>query len=288
MHPICDLQIEYSLISRGIEAEILPTCRELGVGVTAYGVLSRGLLSGHWSKERRRRRTTSAALHRASAARTSIVTSRSSTHCVRRRRAGRDCRSGRDRLGPVAWRGCRRLSARAGGTARRGARRGRPARRRGARRDRGGRARGRGSRAGATRPSSWPPSTASGTRLARTGHGSARAPSGSFSRPRTCFAATGRPRHPSTSRGRSASATAASTGITRARRPARRGRRWLTGISAPSIATEDRPRPSASGAGSSSSSRRSAARRSTIPSSSRRTSSSPSARARSWARTSRP
>jgi aryl-alcohol dehydrogenase-like predicted oxidoreductase len=51
-HPVCDLQIEYSLISRGIESEILPTCRELGVGITAYGVLSRGLLSGHWSKER--------------------------------------------------------------------------------------------------------------------------------------------------------------------------------------------------------------------------------------------
>jgi aryl-alcohol dehydrogenase-like predicted oxidoreductase len=51
-HPIADLQIEYSLISRGIEAEILPTCDELGIGVTAYGVLSRGLLSGHWSKER--------------------------------------------------------------------------------------------------------------------------------------------------------------------------------------------------------------------------------------------
>ena len=45
-HPVCDLQIEYSLISRGIEQEILPTLRELGIGVTAYGVLSRGLLSG--------------------------------------------------------------------------------------------------------------------------------------------------------------------------------------------------------------------------------------------------
>ncbi|WP_433576937.1 aldo/keto reductase [Nocardia brasiliensis] len=45
VHPIADLQIEYSLISRGIEAEILPVCRELGIGVTAYGVLSRGLLS---------------------------------------------------------------------------------------------------------------------------------------------------------------------------------------------------------------------------------------------------
>ena len=46
--PICDLQIEYSLISRGVERAILPVCRELGVGVTAYGVLSRGLISGHW------------------------------------------------------------------------------------------------------------------------------------------------------------------------------------------------------------------------------------------------
>jgi aryl-alcohol dehydrogenase-like predicted oxidoreductase len=45
VHPIADLQIEYSLISRGIEDEILPTCRELGIAVTAYGVLSRGLLS---------------------------------------------------------------------------------------------------------------------------------------------------------------------------------------------------------------------------------------------------
>ncbi len=52
VHPIADLQIEYSLISRGIEDTILPTLRELGIGVTAYGVLSRGLISGHWSKER--------------------------------------------------------------------------------------------------------------------------------------------------------------------------------------------------------------------------------------------
>jgi aryl-alcohol dehydrogenase-like predicted oxidoreductase len=51
-HPICDLQIEYSLISRGIEQEILPTCRELGVAITAYGVLSRGLISGRLSAER--------------------------------------------------------------------------------------------------------------------------------------------------------------------------------------------------------------------------------------------
>jgi aryl-alcohol dehydrogenase-like predicted oxidoreductase len=50
VHPICDLQIEYSLISRGIEDAILPVCRELGIGITAYGVLSRGLISGHWRK----------------------------------------------------------------------------------------------------------------------------------------------------------------------------------------------------------------------------------------------
>jgi aryl-alcohol dehydrogenase-like predicted oxidoreductase len=61
VHPIVDLQIEYSLISRGIEDAILPTCRELGIAVTAYGVLSRGLISGHWS----RRRETSAGDFRA-------------------------------------------------------------------------------------------------------------------------------------------------------------------------------------------------------------------------------
>ena len=52
--PICDLQIEYSLISRGIERAILPVCRELGVGITAYGVLSRGLISGHWNRDQAR------------------------------------------------------------------------------------------------------------------------------------------------------------------------------------------------------------------------------------------
>jgi len=45
VHPIAALQIEYSLMSRGIEATILPTVRELGISVTAYGILSRGLLS---------------------------------------------------------------------------------------------------------------------------------------------------------------------------------------------------------------------------------------------------
>jgi aryl-alcohol dehydrogenase-like predicted oxidoreductase len=46
VHPIADLQIEYSLMSRGIESAILPALRERGIAVTAYGVLSRGLLSG--------------------------------------------------------------------------------------------------------------------------------------------------------------------------------------------------------------------------------------------------
>ncbi|MGH2877577.1 MAG: aldo/keto reductase [Solirubrobacteraceae bacterium] len=52
-HPIADLQIEYSLVSRGIEAEILPTCRELGIAITAYGVLSRGLLSDRFDPSQR-------------------------------------------------------------------------------------------------------------------------------------------------------------------------------------------------------------------------------------------
>jgi len=60
VHPIVDLQIEYSLMSRGIEAQILPTVRELGIGITAYGVLSRGLISetlraGHLAADDSRR-----------------------------------------------------------------------------------------------------------------------------------------------------------------------------------------------------------------------------------------
>jgi aryl-alcohol dehydrogenase-like predicted oxidoreductase len=46
VHPISDLQIEYSLLSRGPETKIFPLLEELGIGVTAYGVLSRGLLTG--------------------------------------------------------------------------------------------------------------------------------------------------------------------------------------------------------------------------------------------------
>ncbi len=51
-HAICDVQIEYSLISREVERAILPRCRELGIAITAYGVLSRGLISGHFSADR--------------------------------------------------------------------------------------------------------------------------------------------------------------------------------------------------------------------------------------------
>ncbi|MBV9385744.1 MAG: aldo/keto reductase [Chroococcidiopsidaceae cyanobacterium CP_BM_ER_R8_30] len=50
VHPLTWLQIEYSLVDRNIEDTILPTVRELGIAITAYGVLSRGLLSGHWSQ----------------------------------------------------------------------------------------------------------------------------------------------------------------------------------------------------------------------------------------------
>ncbi|MCB9959415.1 MAG: aldo/keto reductase [Rhodospirillaceae bacterium] len=50
VHPISELQIEYSLLTRGIEKAILPAARELGVAITAYGVLSRGLIGGTWSK----------------------------------------------------------------------------------------------------------------------------------------------------------------------------------------------------------------------------------------------
>ena len=79
VHPICDLQIEYSLISRSIETSILPVTRELAIAITAYGVLSRGLISGHWTK------STAASDMRAhiprSSGTTSTATSRSSKHC---------------------------------------------------------------------------------------------------------------------------------------------------------------------------------------------------------------
>lgn len=52
VHPIADLQIEYSLLSRAVEDDIRPTLRELGIGLTAYGVLGRGLISGTWTPGR--------------------------------------------------------------------------------------------------------------------------------------------------------------------------------------------------------------------------------------------
>jgi aryl-alcohol dehydrogenase-like predicted oxidoreductase len=55
--PVSDLQIEYSLLQRDVEDEILPTCRELGVGITAYGVLSRGLIGGSGTRDGARRVT---------------------------------------------------------------------------------------------------------------------------------------------------------------------------------------------------------------------------------------
>ncbi|MFF4584040.1 aldo/keto reductase [Streptomyces sp. NPDC001388] len=51
--PIADVQLEYAIITRDIERKILPTMRELGIGVTAYGVLSRGLISGHVTRDQR-------------------------------------------------------------------------------------------------------------------------------------------------------------------------------------------------------------------------------------------
>lgn len=51
VHPICDVQLEYSLISRSIESKIVPTLAELGVAITAYGVLSRGLLTAARPKD---------------------------------------------------------------------------------------------------------------------------------------------------------------------------------------------------------------------------------------------
>ena len=80
VHPIVDLQIEYSLISRGIEDGILETCRELGIGITAYGVLSRGLISGHWKKGTRIQKIT-ARTARGFKATMSTRTSRWSRRC---------------------------------------------------------------------------------------------------------------------------------------------------------------------------------------------------------------
>ena len=90
VHPITALQTEYSLWTRDIEDEILPTLRELGIGLVAYSPLGRGFLTGAIQLARRpRRRTTSAATARASRARTRRATCRSSSasRSSRRRRA---------------------------------------------------------------------------------------------------------------------------------------------------------------------------------------------------------
>lgn len=91
VHPVADLQIEYSVLSRAVEPEILPTLRELGIGMTAYGVLGRGLLSGHWQAARRPPRATSARTARGSRRRTSRTTWPSWRPCGRspRRRGAR-------------------------------------------------------------------------------------------------------------------------------------------------------------------------------------------------------
>jgi len=52
VHPVAALQIEYSLLSRGVERAILPTLRELGISLVAYGVLSRGLIANRAPGER--------------------------------------------------------------------------------------------------------------------------------------------------------------------------------------------------------------------------------------------
>ena len=114
VHPICDLQIEYSLISRGIEAEILPVCRELGIAITAYGVLSRGLISGHWTPDRERHR------HRfpqpgAALSGREPGAQPGARRCAAsgRRRRRRERRAGGDRLGAVARGGHRAADRRA-------------------------------------------------------------------------------------------------------------------------------------------------------------------------------
>lgn len=51
-HPISWVEVEYSLFNRSIEKDLLPTARELGIGVVAFGALAHGLLAGHWTDER--------------------------------------------------------------------------------------------------------------------------------------------------------------------------------------------------------------------------------------------
>lgn len=53
-HPVSLVEAQYSLFNRSIEKEILPAARELGIGVSAFGTLAHGLLSGEWTEERER------------------------------------------------------------------------------------------------------------------------------------------------------------------------------------------------------------------------------------------
>ena len=127
-----------------------------GIGITAYGVLSRGLLSGHWSKERPQgAQATSAPTCRASAAPTSSATWRSSRRCAAlARERGATVAAVRDRLGAGAGPGHRSAGRRAPARpADRGARRPRPApHRRRPRAHRGGRPGGRRRRRALRRP----------------------------------------------------------------------------------------------------------------------------------------
>ncbi len=146
VHPIVDLQIEYSLLARGIESDILKTCRELGIGITAYGVLSRGLISGHWSKDRAAATGFSPdepALPGRQSRRQSGAGGFAARHCRRSRGiagAGRDClgrragqrhrAAGRRAAARPAFRGARRARCETDGRASRRARQGVSARRR--------------------------------------------------------------------------------------------------------------------------------------------------------------
>ena len=100
VHPITALQSEWSLFTRGIEAEIVPTARELGVGIVPYSPVGRGFLTGAYSSVEISPKTTSAATSRAFRATTSRRTCASSSACARSRpRSGARRSSSR-------WPGC--------------------------------------------------------------------------------------------------------------------------------------------------------------------------------------
>ena len=104
VHPISVLQSEYSLFERGVEREVLPACRELGIGLVPYSPLGRGFLTGRRRRPRSCRRPTTGACNPASRARTSPRTA-SLVACVEERgRPG----------SRHACADCARLAARAG------------------------------------------------------------------------------------------------------------------------------------------------------------------------------